>query len=58
MKNAKVKLDIENAEAMGKTISLHLTSSGHYYVSLRKNITVEEVNAAKFTELSDGDVLF
>lgn len=57
MKNAKVKMDIENdsAEILGENISLNLTSSGHYCVPLCQDVTVEDVNAVKLAELSETD---
>ena len=55
MKNAKVKLDLENdtAEILGKNVSLNYTSSGHYCVPIDnlENITVEKVCAVCLHEL-------
>ena len=51
VKNAKVKLDLENdtAESFGENLSLNYTPSGHYCVPIDKleNIPVKKVCAVK-----------
>lgn len=55
MKKAKVKLDLEHdtAEVMGKSVSLNVTSSGHYCLPLDNNaeINVEQVCAVSLQKL-------
>ena len=55
MKTAGVKMDLENdtAEILGKSVSLNLTSSGHYCIPIDKAdiIHVEEVHAVQIETL-------
>lgn len=59
MKNARVKLDLENdvAEILGKKVALNHTSSGHYSVCIDKHeeTPLETVCAVKLDELKPSE---
>ena len=57
MKKAGIILDLVNdsAEIFGKVVSLNHTSSGHYCVSIAKELDVSQVFAVKIAELEDCD---
>ena len=59
MKKAAVKMDLENdtATIMGKEVSLHLTTSGHYCIPIDKSeeVPVENVCAVNLEILSKQD---
>ena len=59
MKRAKVKLDLVNdvAEVLGETVSLDLTSSGHYCIPINKTTSfpIESVCAVNIQELDNKE---
>ena len=57
MKKAGIILDLVNdsAEIFGKVVPLNHTSSGHYCLSIAKELDVSQVFAVKIAELEDCD---
>lgn len=58
MKQAKIILDMENdtAKILGKTISLNLTSSGHYCVNLLDDENINRVNLVSLQALNGEEL--
>ena len=59
MKNANIKLDLENdeAEILGSRVALNYTPSGHYCVPIDKGCEkkIEEVCKVELSEMNDKD---
>ena len=56
MKSAGIVLNLveDSATIFGEVVSLNHTSSGHYCVSISKEINADEVYAVKLSELDDS----